>query len=76
MVLTADRAQRHGLVRIDLINKRALPIALNGRGWNQGGPALRIHQKPGIDELVGEKGTVLILEDGLQLDRVPVVVSI
>src|SRR5580658_8182406 len=34
------------------INKRSLPILLNGRRWNQGHSLQRIHQQARVDKLI------------------------
>src|ERR1700733_15945641 len=52
-----------GVVRFDDIHKRLLRIPLNCRRGNQNHSLLCLNQKPRIDELIGKKDVILVVEN-------------
>src|SRR5580658_1780764 len=58
-----------GGVILDYVDKRGLAIMLNGRGRNQRDSLQGGHQQPGVYELIGKQGIVLVVEKRPQPDR-------
>src|SRR5208282_6708537 len=50
------------------INKRRLPVVLNGGGRNQSNALQGVHQQPGVYKLIGKKRVVLVIEERTHLD--------
>src|SRR5208283_4258219 len=44
------------------INKRRLPVVLNGGGRNQSNALQGVHQQPGVYKLIGKKRVDLVIE--------------
>src|SRR5450755_2105278 len=47
-------------VILNQVDIGGLTVVLDGRGGNQGDTPERLHEQPGVDELVGKKSAVLV----------------
>ncbi len=61
-----DGADGDRLVFFHHVHEGAFGPALDGCGRDERHPSLHLQQKPGIDELIGKQGAVLVREDGLE----------